>query len=67
MWCGRKNCLNRSDYSVEWKNRNENKDKVKDNDDTSTGSSNEFKIALAAMTSADDFAALQEQFEQLKD
>ena len=67
MWCGRKNCLNRSDYSAEWKKRNENKNKVKDNDDSSTGSSNEFKIALAAMTSADDFAALQEQFEQLKD
>ena len=63
MWCGRKNCMNRSEYSAAWKKKNESKE----SENTYEGSSSEFKIALAAMTSPEDFAALQEQFDQLKD
>ena len=64
MWCGRKNCMNRAEYAAEWKKKNETKKKDEHNNDFS---SSEFKIALAAMTSADDFAALQEQFGSLKE
>ena len=60
MWCGRKNCLGRADYSAAWKKRNAGKS-------NSEKPSSEFKIALAAMTSPEDFAALQEQFKELKD
>ena len=62
MWCGRKNCLNRADYSKEWGKNNE----VKETKDDNASDNSEFKIALAAMTSPEDFAALQEQFEELK-
>ena len=64
MWCGRKTCMNRAEYSAEWKKKNETKKKDEHNNDFS---SSEFKIALAAMTSAEDFAALQEQFGSLKE
>ena len=65
MWCGRKNCMNRSDYSEAWK-----KKKGGGNEGSKAQPSNgssEFKIALAAITSPADFAALQEQFGELKD
>ena len=55
--------MNRSEYSAAWKKKNESKE----SENTYEGSSSEFKIALAAMTSPEDFAALQEQFDQLKD
>ena len=71
MWCGRRNCLNRADFSAEWKKKNETKkrneagtENKRENNELSTS---EFKIALAAMTSADDFEALKEQFGSLKD
>ena len=64
MWCGRKNCMNKADYSAHWKKKNEAKKKDASKEDFS---SSEFKIALAAMTSPEDFAALQEQFSSLKD
>ena len=68
MWCGRKVCLNRADYSAEWKKKNSAK---RDGDENKGKrgelTSSEFKIALAAMTSVDDFAALKEQFESLKE
>ena len=62
MWCGRKNCLNRADYSVAWKQKNTEKEaETKGKNDNS-----KFKIALAAMPSTEDFAALQERFEELE-
>ena len=64
MWCGRKNCMNRSEYAAEWKKKNEAKKKDGPKEDFS---SSEFKIALAAMTSPEDFAVLQEQFGSLKE
>ena len=56
MWCGRKNCLNRADYSKEWQKKKEGKSTSEDG----AKSSAEFKIALAAITSTEDFEALQE-------
>ena len=60
MWYGCKKILDRADYSAELKKRNIKKS-------NSEKPSSEFKIALAAMTSPEDFAALQEQFKDLKD
>ena len=67
MWCGRKNCLNRADYSAEWRKRKAEKGNGEEKPNEDEKSSSEFKIALAAMTSAEDFAALQEQFASLKE
>ena len=64
MWCGRRNCMNRSDYSKEWQKKNGKKEL---NADNGGASNDEFKIALAAICSPEDFAALQEQFSQIKD
>ena len=63
MWCGRKNCLNRADYSAAWQKKKDSKDSNSGNDT----SSSEFRIALAAMTSPEDFEALQAQFASLKE
>ena len=68
MWCGRKNCRTRADHAKfmsekrggnasNYSSDNGNESKMKATDD--------FKIALAAMVSEEDFAALQGQF--LKD
>ena len=56
MWCGRKNCMNRAEYAEKMKSRKETETKNK------SEVSEDFKIALAAMTSADDFASLKDQF-----
>ena len=63
MWRGRKNCLNRAGYSKEWQKKKEGKSTSGDG----AKSSAEFKIALAAITSTEDFEALQEQFASLKE
>ena len=64
MWCGRKNCLNQADFAktmTDKRNREGNSRKP----GPEMGASEDFKIALAAMVSADDYATLKEQF--LKD
>ena len=66
MWCGHKNWMNRADYSATWKKRNESKETDSTKDEVKNTSS-EFKIALAAITSPEDFAPLKEQFDSLKD
>ena len=65
MWCGRKNCLNRADYSAAWKKKKGVNDEG--NNTQLSSASSEFKIALAAITSLKKFAALQEQFGEIKD
>ena len=61
MCCGRTNCLGKTDFSAMMQKKKEEKrggilsGQKKD----FTG---DFKIALAAMTSAEDFQALQEYF-----
>ena len=65
MWCGRKNFLSCADYSAAWKKNKGDNDE--DSNAQSSSASSEFKIALAAITSPEDFAALQEQFGEIKD
>ena len=71
MWCGRKNCINRADYATAMQKKRENKDSSNGSTNSSSSSnpnvSKDFKIALAAYTSAEDYAALEEQFFQLKE
>ena len=56
MWCGRPNFLSREKFTAKKKTEREGK--------TSEGSelSNDFKIALAAVTSDEDYKSLEEQF-----
>ena len=56
MWCARLNCLSREAFANKKKGENEG---------TSSkvgGLSNDFKIALAAVTSDEDYKALEAQF-----
>ena len=66
MWCGRKNCINRADYATAMQKKRDNKDSGSGGTSSSNSSnsnvSKEFKIALAAYTSAEDYAALEAQF-----
>ena len=69
MWCGRKNCVNRSDYASAMQKKRDNKDtssggNPSSNDNPKSAYSKDFKIALAALTSAEDFASLEDQFFQ---
>ena len=57
--------MNRADYSEAWKKKKGGNDKG--SKAQSSNASSEFKIALAAITSPADFAALQEQFGEIKD
>ena len=64
MWCGRKNCLNRSDFAKEWEKKKKAKGTRANNN---SNVSSEFKISLVAITSPEDFKVLQEQFGLIKD
>jgi len=58
MWCGRPNCLNKADFRAKKKSE-------EDGQKVETGSNAgkaDFKIALAAMMSPDDFETVQKQF-----
>ena len=71
MWCGRKNCLNKTDFATMMKSKKEDKEGSGNKTDGATQGdkdfSKDFKIALAAMTSEDDFETLREQFMWVKD
>ena len=61
MWCGRKNCLGKAEYAEAMQKRKESKQSA-----ASSGKkkdfAEDFKIALAAMTSAEDYQTLTDQF-----
>ena len=59
MWCNCPNCMNRADYKkhMESKEKNENKE-----DGSKTSFSDDFRVALAAITTPDDYKALENQF-----
>ena len=68
MWCGRKNCLNKAEYASKMQEARSSEDK-KDNGKSQITEnkpmnkvSNDFKIALAAMCSNEDYALLEKQF-----
>ena len=54
--------LNRTDFSTVMQKKKNNK-----GNNSSGGEKSEFKIALAAMTTLEDFQAPQEQFSDLKE
>ena len=58
MWCGRRTCLSNAEYSAKMNKGEQPRSNVVSKD---------FKIALAALTTAEDYAALEEQFFQVKD
>ena len=66
MWCGRKNCLNKADFASKMKAAKESKGNSEDSSDKKkeNGLSNDFKIALAAMCSSEDYKTLESQFFQ---
>ena len=64
MWCGRSNCLNRKDYAEKFGGRKKQDGSPKKDQSNANGPviSEDFKIALAAMTSDKDFQSLKSQF-----
>ena len=67
MWCGRKHCRNRADHAkfMAEKRGGANDSKSSNGNESKMKATDDFKIALAAMLSEEDFAALDGQF--LKD
>ena len=61
MWCGRKNCLGRQEFADAMRKRKEDKQGGA-NSEKKNNFADDFKIALAAMTSAEDYQTLTEQF-----
>ena len=61
MWCGRKNCPGRAEFAEAMKRRKEEK-RSKTTYGPKKNFADDFKTALAAMTSAEDFWMLQEKF-----
>ena len=70
MGCGCIHCIDRADYSTAIQKKRDNKNSDNDGATPSNNSrpniSKDFKISLAALTSAKDYASLEEQFVQLK-
>ena len=68
MWCGRRICLNKADFAKKLNDSQKGEDKTAPTqkarleDDPGYKPSNEFKIALAAMCSEDDYKLLENQF-----
>ena len=56
MWCPRQNCLNKADFK---KKMDESRNKK--NEGEQRQFSDDFKVALAAITSGEDYKALEEQ------
>ena len=61
MWCGRKNCLNRAEYTAKYGARNK-EDSTKEERNKKQPMSKDFKIAMAAMTTKEDYESLKGQF-----
>ena len=61
MWCSKKNCLGQAEYAEAMKKR---KETTRDgtSSEKKNGFAEDFKIALAAVTSAEDYQTLTDQF-----
>ena len=66
MWCGRSNCIPKAEYANLMKTKRD-KGEDKKQKKAPLDVNNEFKIALAALTTAEDYALLDKQFFQSKD
>ena len=65
MWCGRTKCLSKAEFAEFLKKKSE---KATKREFTSTPKvTDEFKIALAALTTPEDYAMLDSQFFQVKE
>jgi hypothetical protein len=70
MWCGRKNCLNKAEFAKKMKESQKEGGRFEStngkNKENGPGynTSNDFKIALAAMCSEEDYQILEKQFFQ---
>ena len=64
QWCDRPVCRNRADYKkfLEEKRKNESGDAATVKTSSTSGFSNDFKVALAAITTPDDYKTLESQF-----
>ena len=68
MWCGRKNCLNRADFAKKMEDSQKEggrpESSKENNKEKGSGynPSNDFKIALAAMCSEEDYETLERHF-----
>ena len=63
MWCGRKNCLTKAEYATAMAEKRKGGHGGNSNPkDIKNKLSNEFRIALAALTTPEDFASLEDQF-----
>ena len=62
MWCDRSNCLNKADYAAS--NGGRRKDEKRVENPKKPPMSDDFKLALAVMTSSEDFETLKNQFFQ---
>ena len=61
MWCGRKNCLSKGDYADLMKKKRNNGSKNENNDakNNNTMFNDDVKVALAALTTAEDYSLLE--------
>ena len=70
MWCGRKFCLNKSEFAKKMQEsqkeggRSESSNEKNKENGPGYNTSNDFKIALAAMCSEEDYQILEKQFFQ---
>ena len=64
MWRGRPNCMSRAEYAEAMASKRNGTGKKTDDKKewVKPKISNDFRIALAALTTAEDFASLEEQF-----
>ena len=62
MWCGRKNCLNREEYAAKFGKKGKPGENVRQVESKTASVSEDFQLALAAMTSNQDFETLKSQF-----
>ena len=67
QWCARKNCLSREEYRMKQR-VNEEKNVAQDGaDQFMMKVTRDFKMAFAALTTEEDFKALEEQFFSVKE
>ena len=65
MWCARKNCLDKADFAKQMEKEKDTSGNLGQGANK-ISMSKDFKIALAAMTSADDYKSLMSQFSSEK-
>ena len=65
QWCGRRNCLDKAEYAEAMKRKNEKGSPMPEGGKVKI--SKDYKMALAALTTSDDYQTLEDQFFSIKD